>query len=395
MIDFDSALALVLNEARPLPSESVALDAAADRVLATDLRARGDAPRAAVSAMDGYAVRDADLATLPARLPIATVAFAGRADVPVLPPGACARVFTGGPAPHGADRIVVQEIVGRDGDVALFAVPPGPGNHIRAAGSDFRAGDTLLPAGTVLGFRAMVAAAAADVANLSVVRRPRVIILGTGDELAEPGQALETPGSIPESVSFGVAGLARQCGAEVIARRRLTDTPETLEAAARLALTEVDLVVVTGGASVGEKDYARSMFAPFGLELIFSKVAIKPGKPVWFGRAGGALVLGLPGNPTSAMVTARLFLAPLVAGLGGRDSGDLVSWRDMTLTAPLEPCGDRETFERGRLVNGGVAALGVQDSGSQKALAAADVLIRRRPGARALSRGETIAVIDF
>ena len=143
--------------------------------------------------------------------------------------------------------------------------------------------DADLPAGTVLGFRAMVAAAGADVASVSVVRRPRVVILGTGDELAEPGQALETPGSIPESVSFGVAALARQCGGEVIDRRRLTDTPETLEAAARLALSEADLIVVTGGASVGEKDYARSMFAPFGLELIFSKVAIKPGKPVWFG----------------------------------------------------------------------------------------------------------------
>ena len=395
MIDFDSALALVLNEARPLPCESVALDAAADRVLTADLRARGDAPRAAVSAMDGYAVRDADLATLPARLPIATVAFAGRADVPVLPPGTCARVFTGGPVPHGADRILVQEIVGRDGDVALFEVPPGLGNHIRAAGSDFRSGDTLLPAGTVLGFRAMVAAAAADVANLSVVRRPRVVILGTGDELAEPGQALETPGSIPESVSFGVAGLARQFGAEVIARRRLTDTPETLEAAARLALSEADLVVVTGGASVGEKDYARSMFAPLGMELIFSKVAIKPGKPVWFGRVGGVLVLGLPGNPTSAMVTARLFLAPLIAGLSGRDPAALLNWRNMILTAPLKPCGDRETFERGRLVDGGVAGLDVQDSATQKALAIADVLIRRRPGAPGLSPGDVAAVLDF
>lgn len=395
MIDFDSALALVLKEARPLSCESVALDAAADRVLAADLRARGDAPRAAVSAMDGYAVRDADLATLPVGLPIATVAFAGRADVPVLPPGTCARVFTGGPVPHGADRVVVQEIVGRDGDLALFEIAPGPGSHIRAAGSDFRAGDMLLPAGTVLGFRAMVAAAAADVANLSVVRRPRVVILGTGDELAEPGRALETPGSIPESVSFGVAGLARQCGAEVIARRRLTDTPETLEAAARLALAEADLVIVTGGASVGEKDYARSMFAPLGLELLFSKVAIKPGKPVWFGRVGGALVLGLPGNPTSALVTARLFMAPLVAGLAGRDPAALLNWRDMTLTALLKPCGDRETFERGRLVDGGVAGLDVQDSATQKALATADVLIRRRPGAPGLSAGEAAAVLDF
>lgn len=395
MIDFDTALALILTEARPLPSEAVALDAAADRVLAADLRARGDAPRAAVSAMDGYAVRDADLAALPARLPIAAVAFAGRADVPILPPASCARVFTGGPVPHGADRIVVQEIVGRDGDMALFEVTPGPANHIRAAGSDFRSGDTLLAAGSVLGFRAMVAAAAADVAHLSVVRRPRIVILGTGDELAEPGQALETPGSIPESVSFGVAALARQCGGEVVDRRRLTDTPELLEAAARCALDEADLVVVTGGASVGEKDYARSMFAPFGLELIFSKVAIKPGKPVWFGRAGEKLVLGLPGNPTSALVTARLFLAPLVAGLAGRDPAALLNWRMMNLIAPLKACGDRETFERGRLVGDGVTGLAVQDSATQMALATADVLIRRRAGAAALNAGDNALVLDF
>lgn len=395
MIDFDTALVLVLNEARPLPSEPVALDAAGDRVLAADLRARCDAPRTAVSAMDGYAVRDADLASLPVRLPIAEVAFAGRAAVPLLRPGTCARVFTGAPTPPGADRVVIQELVGRDGDDALFDVTPGPARHIRAAGSDFRAGDILLPAGARLGFRAMVAAAAADVSTLPLVRRPRVVILGTGDELAEPGQALETPGSIPESVSFGVAALARQCGAEVIARRRLTDTPETLEAAARLALEEADLVVVTGGASVGEKDYARAMFAPFGLELIFSKVAIKPGKPVWFGRAGGGLVLGLPGNPTSALVTARLFLAPLVAGLAGRDPAALLSWRDMTLTTPLEPCGDRETFERGRLVGGGVVGLDVQDSATQKALAIADVLIRRCAGAPALGAGDSALVLEF
>lgn len=395
MIDFDTALALVLNEARPLAPEPVAMESAGERVLAADLKARGDAPRTAVSAMDGYAVREADLAKLPARLSVTTVVFAGRADVPQMTPGACARVFTGGPVPHGADRIVVQEIVVRDGDEALFEVSPGPGRNIRAAGSDFRAGDTLLPAGTVLGFRAMVAAAAADVATLSVVRRPRVIILGTGDELAEPGKALETLGSIPESVSFGVAALAQQSGGEVVARRRLADTPEMLEAAARRALDEADVVVVTGGASVGEKDFARSMFAPFGLELIFSKVAIKPGKPVWFGRAGGKLVLGLPGNPTSALVTARLFLAPLLAGLAGRNPAALANWRDMTLTAPLKPCGDRETFERGRLVDGGVAGLDVQDSATQKALATADVLIRRRPGDPGLSAGDTAAVLDF
>ena len=395
MIDFDTAVALILDAARPLEAETVALEAAGGRVLAADLTARGDAPRTAVSAMDGYAVRDADLATLPARLPIAEIAFAGRADVPTLPPNCCARVFTGGPVPHGADRIVVQEIVDRDGDVARFGTAPGEGRHIRAAGSDFAAGEVLLPAGTTLGFRAMVAAAAADVATLPVVRRPRVTFLGTGDELAEPGQALETPGSIPESVSFGVAQLARHYGAEVIARRRLADTPEILEAAARQALDEADLIVVTGGASVGEKDFARAMFTPFGLELIFSKVAIKPGKPVWFGRANGKWIVGLPGNPTSAIVTARLFLGPLIAGLAGRDAAAILTWRGEVLTTPLKPCGDRETFERGRRVEGGVAVLNIQDSGSQKALAIADVLIRRRPGTRVLAAGDTVDILAF
>lgn len=395
MIDFDEAIRLILNAARPLGAEAVALEFAGERVLAEGLKARGDAPRTAVSAMDGYAVRDADLTTLPARLPIAEVAFAGRADVPSLPAGSCARIFTGGPVPHGSDRVVVQEIVGRYGDDALFETTPGDGRHIRAAGSDFASGEVLLPAGTVLGFRAMVAAAAADVATLSVVRRPRVVILGTGDELAEPGQALETPGSIPESVSFGVAALARQYGAEVIARRRLPDTPDRLEAAARQALDEADLIVVTGGASVGEKDFARAMFAPFGLKLIFSKVAIKPGKPVWFGRANGKWIIGLPGNPTSAIVTARLFLAPLIAGLAGRDAASMLDWRKVILTMALKACGDRETFERGRMVDGGIAVLGTQDSGSQKALASADVLIRRRPGTPALSAGDTADVLDF
>lgn len=395
MIDFDTAIALVLKEARALPPETIALEIAAERVLASDLKARGDAPRTAVSAMDGYAVRDADLAVLPARLPIAAVAFAGRADVPALVAGTCARVFTGGPVPHGADRIVIQEMVRREDDVALFEYPPGQGRHIRAAGSDFRAGEILLTAGTVLGFRAMVAAAAADVAIVSVVRRPRVVILGTGDELAEPGQALETPGGIPESVSFGISTLARQCGAEVIARRRLADIPETLDAAASLAVRKADLVIVTGGASVGEKDFARSMFASSGLELIFSKVAIKPGKPVWFGRAGGALVLGLPGNPTSAMVTGRLFLAPLLAGMAGRNPAAWLAWRQMTLACPLKACGDRETFERGRRLGDLVSGLEVQDSATQAALADADLLIRRRPGAPTMSTGEVVEALDF
>lgn len=395
MIDFESALALILAEARPLDRETVALDAAAGRVLAEDLKARSDAPRTAVSTMDGYAVRGADLATVPARLPLASVAYPGRGDLPSLPPGTCARVFTGAPVPEAADRVVPQEDVRQDGDNLLFGSGPGPARFIRAAGSDFRAGEILLAAGTVLGYRAMVAAAAADVATLQVHRRPRVAILGTGDELVEPGQAVDAPGAIPDSITRAIAALAVASGGEVIARHRLGDAPKVLEAAAREALDDADLIVVTGGASVGEKDFARAMFEPFGLDLIFSKVAMKPGKPVWFGRAQGRLVLGLPGNPGSALVTGRLFLAPLVAGLSGRDASALLDWCDASLTAPLPPCGDRETFERGRQVDDGVAILEARESGDQKALAAADVLIRRPPGAPALDAGQTVTVLPF
>ncbi len=395
MISFDEAVALVLAEARPLPPETVPLERCEDRVLAADLCARGDAPRTAVSAMDGYAVRDADIATLPARLPVAGTVFAGRADVPALAPGACARIFTGAPVPDGAERVVVQEIVRQEGGEAVFTTPPGAGRNIRPAGSDFRVDEVLLTAGTRLCPRAMVVAAAADSAQLSVVSRPRVAILGTGDELAEPGQASETPGAVPESVSFGVAALARRYGGEVVARRRLADAPAELEAAAREALERADVIVTTGGASVGEKDFAKAMFAGMDLELIFSKVAIKPGKPVWFGRVGRRLVLGLPGNPTSAMVTARLFLAPLIAGMAGRDPSATLAWRDASLAEPLKASGDRETFDRARRVGDAVASLENQDSGAQKVLAAADALIRRRPGHPPLQPGREVAVLDF
>lgn len=395
MIALDEALALTVAEARPLGVETVSLEAGYDRVLATHVLARSDAPRRAVSAMDGYAVLEADLAQGPQSLLVVERIFAGAAEPAPLGPGTCARIFTGAPVPPNADRVVIQEQVRLTGDRAAFDGPFSLGRHIRAAGSDFRAGDVLVQAGQRLDARSLVAAAAADQAGLEVYRRPRVAILGTGDELAEPGQAFERPGAIPDSVSLGVLGLARAWGAEVTSRQRLADDPNTLACAAEAALQAADVVVVTGGASVGERDHARSMFASASLEMVFSKVAIKPGKPVWFARAGDTLVVGLPGNPTSALVTARLVLAPLLAGLGGRDPGLALAWRDARLTAPLGAIGDRETLERGCLREGGVEVLNDQDSGAQRALARADVLIRRPPNAPALAAGETVTVLDF
>ncbi len=227
------------------------------------------------------------------------------------------------------------------------------------------------------------------------MRQPRVVVMGTGDELVEPGGAHLTRYGIPESVSHGVAALAGAWGGVCVGRLRLTDDLVLLKAAANKALQSADVAVVTGGASVGDRDFARAMFEDCGLELVFSKVEIKPGKPTWMGRAMGRLVVGLPGNPTSALVTARLFLAPLISGLAGRRPEDALVWRRLNLTADLPATGDRETFYRGLKTADGVEPFADQDSGSQKTLAMADLLIRRRAEAPALAAGQDVETLEF
>jgi molybdopterin molybdotransferase len=393
LILFDEAVRRVADLARPLGAERVALAEAQDRVLAAPVIARRTAPSCAVSAMDGYAVRDSDVARAPVRLPVIGAAFAGQGFDGVLAPGTCVRIFTGAPAPPGADRIIVQETVTTDGDMAFFAAAPSGGRHLRAAGSDFEVGDLLVEPGARLNPQRLVAAAAADLATLEVVRRPRVVILGTGDELRAPGSATASPQSIPESVSHGVAARVRQWGGDVIDRQQIVDRLPALEAAARAAVARADLVVVIGGASVGERDFGKAMFAPLDLDLVFSRVAIKPGKPVWLGRASGVLIVGLPGNPSSAMVTARLLLAPLVAGLAGRGADTALHWRRRPLSRDIEACGDRETFVRGRRQDETVEPLQNQDSSAQKVLALSDLLIRRRPGQATGLAGSEVEVL--
>lgn len=395
MISFDEAAALVARAATPLGVETATLAEARGRVLAAPVVARRAAPPSDVSAMDGYAVRDADLAVLPARLGVIGASFAGAGFSGALPPGACLRIFTGAPMPAGADRVIIQEDVVRDGDAAVFQQPPGPRRHLRRAGSDFAPGDLLVPAGLRLNAQRLVAAAAANLARLEVYRRPTVAILATGDELTAPGAPDLARDAIPESVSFGVGAMAETWGADVVSRQRCGDALPALQKAAAEASARADVVVVTGGASVGEKDFAREMFAPLGLELLFSKAAIRPGKPVWLGRAGGAFIVGLPGNPTSAMVTARLFLAPLLAGLGGCDPRDAWAWRRIALVTPLAAEGDRETFHRAVRQADGAAVTGDQDSSAQRALAASDLLLRRRPGAAPAAAGDLVESLDL
>ena len=395
MISFDEALALIGESATPGAVEAITLDQAAGRILAQPVTAQIDSPRTDVSAMDGYAVRDADLLSCPASLSVVGESFAGAGWDGRVEAGGCVRIFTGAPVPEGADRVVIQENVRREGDTAWFDEAPGKARHIRKRGNDFRQGDELLSTGHRLDPRAIVTAAGADLAEIKVYARPRVTILSTGDELAEPGTAAARADAIPESVSFGVVALAEQWGASVIARHRLADDVALMTEAAGSACASSDLVIVTGGASVGEKDFAKRMFEPRGLELIFSKVAIKPGKPVWLGRAGSTLVMGLPGNPTSAMVTARLLLAPLICRLTGRGVEAALEWREAPLSADLRPCGNRETFHRARLTDGKVQLLSNQDSSAQQALASADILVRQMPDGPGIPAGRLAPIIDF
>ncbi|MEO6361102.1 MAG: molybdopterin molybdotransferase MoeA [Sphingomicrobium sp.] len=395
MINFDEAVALIRGVAVPVGRESIALEVAAGRVLATPVIARIDSPRNDVSAMDGYAVRSAELGSGPVSLKIVGGSLPGEGWAGKLGSGECARIFTGAPVPNGADRVIVQEIVRREGDMANFDATATGSTNIRRRGGDFAIGEELLPAGRRLDPRALVAAAAADVDRLDLFRRPRVQIISTGDELVEPGTAAIQDNAIPESASFGVAALAEDWGARVEGRLRLSDDLAQLKSAAERALANADLVIVTGGASVGERDFAKSMFDDAGLKLIFSKVDIKPGKPVWLGRVGDTIVIGLPGNPTSALVTARLFLAPVLAGITGRTIEDALQWRRLPLATPLPACGQRETFHRARSVSGAAEILSFQDSSAQKVLAEADLLVRQPANTQALEVGSIADVLDF
>lgn len=394
MIAFDEALARLERSAVPLPAEDLALADAAGRVLAAPVFARSSAPRSAVAAMDGYAVHDGSTKANVA-LRIVGESRAGAGFPGTVRSGEAVRIFTGAPMPQGADRCIMQEYAEREGNAVKFSESYGPGWHVRQAGCDFSAGDLLLEAGSRLSSRAIVAAAAADQAMLAVATRPRVAIIGTGDELAVPGEAHLRPGAIPESLTYGISAMAQDAGGTIVARSTGQDDLPVLERLAEEMLDGSDVVVVTGGASVGERDLAKPMFAAHGLELLFSKVAIKPGKPVWLGQARGKWVLGLPGNPTSAMVTARLFLVPLLAALQGQSIRDVLHWRTLPLARSMPRTGNCETFVRASWQAEGLSPLDNQESGAQAALAQADWLIRCAPNSPAREMGRALIALQF
>ena len=395
MMDVTQARAAMLATVTPLEAECVKLDAALGRVLADCVIAGRDQPPFAVSAMDGYALRSSDT---PGILQVAGESAAGRGFEGRCEAGAAIRISTGAPVPDGVDTVVIQEDVHRDGDkVTVPAVKSA--KNIRPRGGDFSAGTTLLQKGRRLDGIAVSLAAATGAGHLAVVRRPRVAILSSGDELAAPGDEPERY-QIFDSATFGIAGLVRSWGGSAQRLDVAKDDPAAIAKAAEQGLRDHDLLVVIGGASVGDHDHARPALMRLGLELVVEKIAVRPGKPTWFGRTPQGLVLGVPGNPASALACATLFLRPLLETMLGRDPLACITTRKAHLVHALPANGGREHYLRAHLDSGSEGHLTVrafedQDSSLISIFAAANALIQLPPNAPALDKGALVDVIAW
>jgi molybdopterin molybdotransferase len=394
MLGFEEARAALLSKSRLVSSERIALASGAGRVLAQDLVAHGALPPFDHSAMDGYAVAVSDLVgDGPWVLPVLGESRAGGA-LPALAARSACRIFTGARLPQRADSVVAQENGTREGDVVTLAARPSLGQHVRRMGEDLPAGSIALPAGARLTAGALALAGMVDRADLVVSRRPRVCILCVGDELRAPG-CPGVPGTIPESNSGALVALAQQAGALVRVCPITADEPELVERAMEGALETTDVLLTVGGVSVGDHDVVRPALQRVGLVLDFWKVAIKPGKPLLVGTRGAAHVLGLPGNPASAIVTFALFGMPLVRTLQG-DSRPLPMPLRARLASRRARSRDRMEFVRASLLCDDaslvVAPHDNQASGAATSLAASDGLAVLPPGPEPLPPG---AFVDF
>jgi molybdopterin molybdotransferase len=401
LLPFEEARARLLAGVRALGAERVPLAAAAGRVLAADLVAAGPLPPFDHSAMDGYAVATRDLeGTGPWRLSLAGESSAGRPG-PALARGSACRIFTGAPIPPGADAVVMQEHVtragARDETEIRFERPCRPGQHVRRAGEDLAAGARAIAAGTRLGAGGLALAAMLGASELRVARRPRVTVLCTGDELRAPGEA-ERPGSIFESNSAALSALARQAGADVRVAPITRDDPRETASAIEQGLDGSDVLLTVGGVSVGDHDVVRPALERAGVTLDFWRVAIKPGKPLAVGRRGAAYVLGLPGNPASAIVTLAMFGMPLVRALQG-DTSAIARPIRAAFEAERRRSPDRVEMVRATLaVAGGELVLRAHDnqaSGAATSLAHSDGLALVPPGEEPLAAGTRVDFVRW
>ncbi|WP_126976745.1 molybdopterin molybdotransferase MoeA [Frigidibacter oleivorans] len=393
MIPVEEALARVLALAGPLPSETVPLRQAAGRVLAEPALARRDQPPFAASAMDGYAIREADHRPGTV-LRIAGEAGAGHAHAGKVESGCAVRIFTGAPVPEGADRVVLQEDVTRDGDRITLGDRLEAATHIRAPGQDFRAGEAIRPPRRLRPVD-LALAAAMNLPDLRVHRRPEVALIATGDELVMPGED-PRPDQIVASNSFALAAMAEAAGAAVRMLPIARDSEDSLRHSFALA-EGADVIVTIGGASVGDHDLVGKVAGDLGLDLAFWKIAMRPGKPLMAGRIGGAAMLGLPGNPVSAIVCGHLFLLPLLAALQGLP-GRVETQRGIAAT-DLDANGPRAHYMRAERLDDPAAPLprlrpfASQDSARLTLMAEAGALLIRPPHDPARPAGSAVEFI--
>ena len=397
MISVEEALSRLLAPLEKLPPEQVSIVDGLGRVLAEDVAARRTQPPFAVSAMDGYAVRAEDVAAVPVELRIVAEVPAGAGFGGHVGPRETARIFTGAPLPAGTDTIVIQEDTQRDGDRVQVLEGAPRGRYVRREGLDFAEGDILQKAGRRLTARDIGLVAAMNRPWLFVHRQPRIGILSTGDEIVMPGDPIG-PHQIVSSNSLALSAFVTACGGIPVSVGNAPDDPEALRQIAA-ATRGVDLLVTTGGASVGEHDLVRDVLGSDGLELDFWQIAMRPGKPLMVGSYRGTPMVGLPGNPVSTLVCALLFLRPALERLSGA-STPAEAAPTARLGAALPKNDRRQDYLRSRLARAADGVLEVfpfevQDSSMMRLLSEADCLVVRPPNAPAIAAGATVPIVEF